>query len=113
MSLKGDKLWFRAFDNHLMEVDVTLGKTVSVSDPRPLFKGDPISVDLTLGYAVVGNGERFIAARRLLLDPDGCHANITVVLAEFATEDQHFLIALEYQPEDRRALQSGSPARSI
>jgi hypothetical protein len=37
-------------------VDVTSGATVSVSEPRAVFRGDPISVDLTLGYAVVGNG---------------------------------------------------------
>lgn len=86
-SPKGDKLWFRAFGNQLMEVDVTLGETVSVSEPRPVFKGDPISVDLTLGYAVVGNGERFIAARRVP-DADGSTPSITVVqnwFAEFAT----------------------------
>ena len=32
-SPKGDKLWFRAFGNQLMEVDVTSGATVSVSEP--------------------------------------------------------------------------------
>ena len=37
-------------------VDVTSGATVSVSEPRAVFRGDHISVDLTLGYAVVGNG---------------------------------------------------------
>lgn len=81
-----DKLWFRAYGNQLMEVDVTLGETVSVSEPRVVFKGDPISVDLTLGYAVVGNGERFIAARHVP-DPDGSTPSITVVqnwFAEFA-----------------------------
>ena len=86
-SPKGDKLWFRGFGNQLMEVDVTLGETISVSEPRPVFKGDPISVDLTLGYAVAGNGERFIAARRVP-DPDGSTPSITVVqnwFAEFAT----------------------------
>jgi hypothetical protein len=86
-SPKGDKLWFRAFGNQLMEVDVTLGETVGVSEPRAVFKGDPISVDLTLGYAVVGKGERFIAARRVP-DPDGSTPSITVVqnwFAEFAT----------------------------
>lgn len=85
-SPKGDKLWFRAFGNQLMEVDVTSGATVSVSEPRAVFKGDPISVDLTLGYAVVGNGEQFIAARRVA-DPDGSTPSITVVqnwFAEFA-----------------------------
>jgi serine/threonine-protein kinase len=85
-SPKGDKLWFRAFGNQLMEVDVTSGATVSVSEPRAVFNGDPVSVDLTLGYAVVGNGERFIAARRVA-DPDGSMPSITVVqnwFAEFA-----------------------------
>jgi Tol biopolymer transport system component len=85
-SPKGDKLWFRAYGNELMEVDVTSGATFAVSEPRPVFKGDPISVDLTLGYAVVGNGERFIAARRVP-DPDGSTPSITVVqnwFAEFA-----------------------------
>jgi hypothetical protein len=43
-------------------------------------------VDLTLGYAVLDNGERFIAARRVA-DPDGSMPSITVVqnwFAEFA-----------------------------
>jgi serine/threonine-protein kinase len=85
-SPRGDKLWFRAYGNQLMEVDVTSGPTFSVSEPRAVFKGDPISVDLTLGYAVVGNGDRFIAARRVP-DPDGSTPSITVVqnwFAEFA-----------------------------
>jgi hypothetical protein len=85
-SPKGDRLWFRAFGNQLMEVDVASGATVSVSEPRSVFKADPISVDLTLGYAVAGNGERFIAARRVP-DPDGSTPSITVVqnwFAEFA-----------------------------
>jgi Tol biopolymer transport system component len=82
-SAKGDKVWFRAFGNVLMEVDVTTGATFAVSEPRAVFKGDPIAVDLTLGYAVMGNGDRFIAARRAP-DPDGSTPSITVVQNWFA-----------------------------
>ncbi len=53
-----------------------------------VFKGDPIAVDLTLGYAVLGNGDRFIATRRVP-DPDGSTPSITVVqdwFGEFANK---------------------------
>jgi serine/threonine-protein kinase len=86
-SAKGDKLWFRAHGNALMEVDVTFkGGTFAFGEPREVFKGDPIAVDLTLGFAALGNGDRFIAARRVA-DPDGSVPSITVVhnwLTEFA-----------------------------
>ena len=55
-----------------------------------MFKGDPNAVDLTLGYAVLGNGERFIAARRTA-DPDGSVPSVTVVqnwFTEFAGSRQ-------------------------
>ena len=87
-SAKGDKLWFRAYGNVLMEADVTAGPTFDVSEPREVFKGDPIAVDLLLGYAAIGNGERFIAARRVP-DPDGSLPSITVVqnwFSEFASK---------------------------
>lgn len=78
-SPRGDKLWFRAFGNLLMEVDVTsAGGTFAFGEPREVFKADPIAVDLTVGFAVVGDGERFIAARRTA-DPDGTVPSITVV----------------------------------
>jgi Tol biopolymer transport system component len=85
-SPRGDKLWFRAFGNALMEADVHRGATFAPAEPREVFKGDPIAVDLTGGYAVLGNGERFIAARSVP-DPDGSAPSITVVqnwFAEFA-----------------------------
>jgi serine/threonine-protein kinase len=85
-SRKGDKLWFRAFGNVLMEVDVTTGATFTLSEPRAVFEGDPVGIDLTLGYAVLGDGDRFIATRRMP-DLDGSSPGITVVqnwLAEFA-----------------------------
>jgi hypothetical protein len=70
-----------------MEVDVkSAAGTFAFSEPREVFKGDPIAVDLTLGYAVLGNGERFIAARRTA-EPDGSVPSVTVVqnwFAEFA-----------------------------
>ena len=85
----GDKLWFRAYGNVLMEVDVTsAGGTFAFSEPRDVFKGDPIAVDLTLGFAVLANGDHFIAARRAA-DPDGSVPSITVVqnwFAEFANK---------------------------
>jgi serine/threonine-protein kinase len=88
-SARGDKLWFRAYGNVLMEVDVKFtGGTFAFGEPREVFKGDPISVDLTLGFAVLGNGERFIAARRVA-DPDGSVPSITVVqnwFTEFANK---------------------------
>ena len=88
-SARGDKLWFRAYGNVLMEVDVKFtGGTFSFGEPREVFKGDPIAVDLTLGFAVLGNGERFIAARRVA-DPDGSVPSITVVqnwFTEFANK---------------------------
>ncbi len=90
-SARGDKLWFRAYGNVLMEVDVkSAGGTFAFSEPREVFKGDPIAVDLTLGYAVLGNGERFIAARRTA-DPDGSVPSVTVVqnwFTEFASRRQ-------------------------
>ena len=72
-----------------MEVEVTsAGGTFAFGEPREVFKGDAIAVDLTLGFAVLGDGERFIAARRAA-DPDGSLPSITVVqnwFAEFATK---------------------------
>jgi hypothetical protein len=86
-SARGDKLWFRAYGNVLMEVEVkSTGGSFGFSEPREVFKGDPIAIDLTLGYAPLGNGERFVAARRTA-DPDGTVPSITIVqnwLAEFA-----------------------------
>jgi len=83
-SAHGDKLWFRAYGNILMEVDVkSSGETFAFGEPREVFKGDPIAVDLTLGYVVLGNGERFIAARRTA-DPDGSVPSVTVVQNWFA-----------------------------
>jgi hypothetical protein len=83
-SARGDKLWFRAYGNVLMEVDVkSSGETFAFGEPREVFKGDPIAVDLTLGYVVLGNGERFIAARRTA-DPDGSVPSVTVVQNWFA-----------------------------
>jgi hypothetical protein len=85
-SSKGDKLWFRGFGNVLMEVDITTGTTFAVSEPRAVFKGDPIAVDLTLGFDVLGDGQRFITARRMP-DPDGSMPSIAVVqnwFSEFA-----------------------------
>ena len=86
-SARGDKLWFRAYGNALMEVDVTLtAGTFAFGEPREVFKGDPIAVDLTLGFAVLDDGARFIAARRTS-DPDGSVPSITVVenwFTEFA-----------------------------
>lgn len=88
-SERGDKLWFRAYGNVLMEVDVKAsGGTFAYGEPRELFTADPIAVDLTLGYAVLPGGERFVAARRAA-DPDGSVPNITVVqnwFAEFANK---------------------------
>jgi Tol biopolymer transport system component len=84
---RGDKLWFRAYGNALMEVDVkSAAGTFAFGEPREVFKGDPIGVDLTLGFAALDNGGRFIAARRVA-DPDGSVPGITVVqnwVAEFA-----------------------------
>ena len=86
-SARGDKLWFRAYGNVLMEVNVKpAGGTFAFGEPRGVFKGDPIAVDLTLGFAVLANGDRFIAARRVA-DPDGTVPSITVVqnwFTEFA-----------------------------
>jgi eukaryotic-like serine/threonine-protein kinase len=88
-STRGDKLWFRAYGNVLMEVDVKFtGGTFAFGEPRDVFKGDPIAVDLTLGFAVLANGDRFIAARRVA-DPDGSVPSITVVqnwFTEFANK---------------------------
>jgi len=67
-------------------VDVQAGGTFALGEPREVLKGDPIAVDLTLGYAVLGNGERFIATRRVA-DPERSTASITVVedgFGEFA-----------------------------
>jgi hypothetical protein len=53
-----------------------------------VFKGDPISPDLTLGFAVLDDGNRFVAVRRVA-DPDGSVPSITVVqnwFAEFANK---------------------------
>ena len=70
-----------------MEVDVKYeAGRFTYSEPREVFKGDPIAVDLTLGYAPLDNGNRFIAARRVA-DPDGSVPSITVVqnwFTEFA-----------------------------
>lgn len=85
-SSRGDKLWFRGFGNVLLEVDITTGTTFAVSEPRTVFKGDPIAVDLTLGFDVLDDGQRFISARRMP-DPDGSLPSITVVqnwFGEFA-----------------------------
>ena len=87
-STRGDKLWFRAFGNTLMEANVRRGTTFVPGEPREVFKGDPIAVDLTVGYAVLGNGERFIATRSVP-DPDGSTPSITVVqnwFGEFANK---------------------------
>ena len=87
-SSRGDKLWFRAFGNVLMEVEVQAAGTFALGEPREVFKGDPIAIDLTLGYTVLGNGERFIATRRVP-DPDGSTPSITVVqdwFGEFASK---------------------------
>jgi serine/threonine-protein kinase len=86
-SAGGDKLWFRAYGNAMMEVDVTSASgTFAFGEPREVFKGDPMAVDLTLGFAVLGNGDRFIAARRVP-DPDGSMPSITVVQNWFAEFD--------------------------
>jgi len=85
-SPRGDKVWFRSFTNNLMEAGVGRGATLTVAEPREVFKADPIAVDLTLGYGVLGNGERFIATRGVP-DPDGSAPSITVVknwFGEFA-----------------------------
>ena len=83
-SSRGDKLWFRAYGNVLMEVEVkSAGGAFAFGEPREVFKGDPIAVDLTLGYVVLADGERFIAARRTA-DPDGSVPSITVVQNWFA-----------------------------
>ena len=104
MSPKGDKLWFRAFGNQLMEVDVTSGATVSVSEPRAVFRGDPISVDLTLGYAVVGNGERFIAARRVRIQTGRRRA-----LQSYRIGSQNSLNGKVHDCYQRRQGQLGTP----
>jgi eukaryotic-like serine/threonine-protein kinase len=83
-SPRGDKLWFRAYGNVLMEVDVKPSAgAFAFGEPREVFKADPIAVDLTLGYVVLGNGERFIAARHTA-DPDGSVPSVTVVQNWFA-----------------------------
>jgi serine/threonine-protein kinase len=83
-SAAGEKLWFRAYGNALMEVDVKgTGGAFTFGEPRELFKGDPAAVDLTLGFAVLDNGNRFIAGRRTA-DPDGSVPSITVVQNWFA-----------------------------
>jgi eukaryotic-like serine/threonine-protein kinase len=83
-SARGDKLWFRAYGNALMEVDVkSTGGSFGFGEPREVFKGDPIAIDLTLGFAPLANGDRFIAARRTA-DPDGSVPSITVVQNWFA-----------------------------
>ena len=83
-SAAGEKLWFRAYGNALMEVDVKgTGGAFTFGEPRELFKGDPAAVDLTLGFAVLDNGNRFIAGRRTA-DPDGSLPSITVVQNWFA-----------------------------
>jgi Tol biopolymer transport system component len=87
-SARGDKLWFRAYGNVLQEVDVMFaGGAFTFSEPRAVFKGDPIAVDLTLGFAVLDHGARFLVARRVA-EPDGSTPSITVVqnwVAEFAS----------------------------
>ena len=82
-SARGDKLWFRAFGNALMEVDVQSAPSFSLGQPRELFKADPIAVDLTIGYEVLGTGDRFVAVRTQP-DPDGTTPSITVVQNWFA-----------------------------
>jgi serine/threonine-protein kinase len=86
-SAGGDRLWFRGYGNVLMEVDArSAGGTFAFGEPREVFKGDPIAVDLTLGFAVLANGDRFVAARRVA-DPDGSMPAVTVVqnwFSEFA-----------------------------
>jgi hypothetical protein len=83
-SNRGDKLWFRAYGNVLKEVDVkSVAGTLTFGEPRDVFKGDPIAVDLTLGFAVLANGDRFLAARRMA-DPHGSMPSITVVQNWFA-----------------------------
>ena len=67
-----------------MEVEVkSAGGAFAFGEPREVFKGDPIGVDLTLGYVALADGERFIAARRTA-DPDGSVPSITVVQNWFA-----------------------------
>jgi hypothetical protein len=85
-SARGDKLWFRSFGNNLMEASIDRSTAFTVGEPREVFKADPIAVDLTVGYGVLGNGERFIATRSVP-DPDGSAPSITVVkdwFGEFA-----------------------------
>jgi serine/threonine-protein kinase len=88
-SADGNKLWFRSYGNVLMEVDVKYeAGRFTYSEPREVFKGDPIAVDLTLGFAPLDDGNRFIATRRVP-DPDGSVPSITVVqnwFAEFASK---------------------------
>jgi len=80
---RGDKLWFRAFGNALMEVDVQSSPSFSLGQPLELFKGDPIGVDLTIGYQSLDAGDRFLAVRTQP-DPDGSTPSITVVQNWFA-----------------------------
>jgi serine/threonine protein kinase len=82
-SARGDKVWFRAFGNALMEVDVQSGPAFALGQPRELFKADPIAVDLTLGYEGLATGDRFVAVRTQP-DPDGSTPSITVVQNWFA-----------------------------
>ena len=87
-SARGDKLWFRSFGNNLMEASIDRSTAFTVGEPREVFKADPIAVDLTVGYGVLGNGERFIATRSVP-DPDGSAPSITVVkdwFGEFASK---------------------------
>ena len=73
-SAPGDRLWFRAYGNVLMEVDVSsTGGTFSFGEPRA---PDP-------WLAVLDNGARFLAARRVP-DRDGPLPSITVVQNRFA-----------------------------
>ena len=46
-SARGDKLWFRAFGNNLMETSIDRSTTFGVGEPREVLKGDPNAVDLS------------------------------------------------------------------
>lgn len=72
----GKEIFFLAPDGTMMAADVTLGKEVQPSVPRPLFRTSVLKNDTDRHlYAVTRDGKRF-----LLLAPEQTPAPITVVL---------------------------------
>ena len=81
-SAAGNELYYvRESDGTLMAVPVSLGATIRVSPPRALFTESETGLDLSAGFAVSGEPNRFLAVRRTV--PQGGTPTTVVLLDDW------------------------------